>query len=105
MDLEPVSAMDGPNLAAQLNVPFTYCWSPALVPKPRDWTPHVDVCKFLFREAPNYAPPPDLAAFLAAGQPPVYIGFGSIVIDHPVKMSNLIIEAVQKCGVRAIISR
>ncbi|CZR62698.1 related to sterol glucosyltransferase [Phialocephala subalpina] len=105
MDLEPVSAMDGPNLAAQLKVPFTYCWSPALVPKPKDWAPHVDVCGFFFREAPNYTSPPDLAAFLAAGPPPVYIGFGSIVIDHPVKMSNLIIEVVQKCGARAIISR
>lgn len=27
------------------------------------------------------------------------------MIDDPIKMSNLIIEAVQKCGARAIISR
>lgn len=48
MDLEPVSAMDGPNLAAQLKVPFTYCWSPALVPKPKDWAPHVGMITLTF---------------------------------------------------------
>jgi hypothetical protein len=24
-----------------LKVPFTYCWSPALVPKPLDWGEHI----------------------------------------------------------------
>lgn len=41
LDLEPVAVFDGPNLAATLKVPFTYCWSPALVPKPLDWPEHI----------------------------------------------------------------
>lgn len=105
IDLEPVEMMDGPNLASTLQIPFTYCWSPALVPKPLDWPSHIDICGFFFRSAPNYTPPPDLDAFLRAGPPPVYIGFGSIVIDDPEKMSRILIDAVQKCGTRAIISR
>jgi UDP:flavonoid glycosyltransferase YjiC (YdhE family) len=64
-----------------------------------------DVCGFFFREPLNYTPPPDLDTFLRAGSPPVYIGFGSIVIDDPQAMSALILQAVQAVGVRAIISR
>lgn len=65
----------------------------------------VDVCGFFFRETPLYTPPADLAAFLNAGPPPVYIGFGSIVIEDPAAMTDLILEAVASCGVRALISR
>ncbi len=32
---------DGPLLAERLRIPFTYCWSPALVAKPVDWGPHI----------------------------------------------------------------
>ena len=41
IDLEPIPVTEGPNLAENLKVPFTYCWSPALVPKPADWAPHI----------------------------------------------------------------
>ncbi|KAJ7182660.1 putative sterol glucosyltransferase [Mycena crocata] len=105
IDLEPVPISEGPSLAETLKVPFTYCWSPALVPKPADWASHIDICGFFFRDPPIYTPPPDLDAFLRAGPPPVYIGFGSIIIDDPQGMSAILIEAVQATGVRAIISR
>ncbi|KAB8227669.1 uncharacterized protein BDW43DRAFT_293587 [Aspergillus alliaceus] len=105
IDLEPVPATEGPSLAETLKVPFTYCWSPALMPKPRDWPSHIDVCGFFFRETPSYTPPPELTAFLRDGPRPVYIGFGSIVIDDPEKFTATILEAVRNVGVRAIISR
>ncbi|KAH6614137.1 sterol glucosyltransferase [Boeremia exigua] len=105
LDLEPVPTMVGPGLAEALEVPFTYCWSPALVPKPADWPSHIDVCGFFFREPPPYEPPTAIVEFLKAGAPPIYIGFGSIVLEDPVKMTSLILEAVKLCGVRAIISK
>ncbi|KAJ7740943.1 sterol glucosyltransferase [Mycena maculata] len=105
IDLEPVPASEGPALAETLKVPFTYCWSPALVPKPADWASHIDICGFFFRDPPNYTPPPDLDAFLRAGPPPVYIGFGSIVIDNPQLMSSILLEAIETTRVRAFISR
>ncbi|KAH8879710.1 sterol glucosyltransferase [Thozetella sp. PMI_491] len=105
LDLEQIAFSDGPSLAEILRVPFTYCWSPALVPKPQDWGPHIDVCGFFFREPPEYTPPPDLDQFLRSGPPPVYIGFGSIVIDNPKALSAIILEAVRITGVRALISR
>lgn len=41
LNLEPLPAMVGANLANYLKVPFTYCWSPALIPKPFDWPSHI----------------------------------------------------------------
>ncbi|KAM0429705.1 hypothetical protein ACHAPT_006311 [Fusarium lateritium] len=105
IDLEPVPLSEGPLLAETLEIPFTYCWSPALVGKPADWPSYIDVCGFFFREPPNYTPPPDLADFLAQGPPPIYIGFGSIVIDDPERMTKILVEAVRRTGVRSIISR
>ena len=55
--------------------------------------------------ANQYTPDADLAAFLAAGPPPVYIGFGSIVVDDPNAMTELIFEAVRKTGQRALVSK
>ncbi|CAD0082687.1 unnamed protein product [Aureobasidium vineae] len=105
IELEPINFMDGPTLARMLKVPFTYCWSPALVPKPRDWPEYIDVCGFFFRGTPTYSPEPALMDFLDAGPAPVYIGFGSIVLDDPAKMLSIILEAVKASGVRAIISK
>ena len=80
--------------------------SPALIPKPKDWGAHISISGFYFLSlASNFTPEPDLAAFLEAGPPPVYIGFGSIVVDDPNAMTKLIFEAVQKTGQRAFVSK
>jgi UDP:flavonoid glycosyltransferase YjiC (YdhE family) len=64
-----------------------------------------DVCGFFFRDPPDFTPDPELDAFLKAGPPPIYIGFGSIVIDDPDKLTVMLVEAVLSTGQRAIISR
>ena len=104
--LEPVSIIWAPGMASRLRVPHTYCWSPALIPKPADWGNHIDISGFYFLNlASNYTPPADLAAFLADGPPPVYIGFGSIVVDDPNAMTKMIFEGVKKTGQRALVSK
>ncbi len=35
----------------------------------------------------------------------MYIGFGSIVVDDPDKFTKMIFEAVEKAGVRALVSK
>ncbi|KEQ80652.1 UDP-Glycosyltransferase/glycogen phosphorylase, partial [Aureobasidium pullulans EXF-150] len=105
MDLEPVPTTEGPFLAYTQNIPTTYCWSGALVPKPLDWGQHIDVCGFFFRDMPDYKPPRDLQDFLASGPTPIYVGFGSIVLEDPEKMSAIISEAVRSTGVRCILSK
>ncbi|KAJ5440103.1 UDP-glucose sterol transferase [Penicillium daleae] len=47
----------------------------------------------------NYQPPQELQDFLDAGELPIYIGFGSIVVNDPLKLTTIIFEA------RAIISK
>lgn len=50
-------------------------------------------------------PPPELESFLQAGPPPVYIGFGSIVVDDPDALTQKVFEAIRLTKVRAIISK
>jgi UDP:flavonoid glycosyltransferase YjiC (YdhE family) len=64
-----------------------------------------DVCGFFFRDPPDYKPPQSLDLFLRNGPEPIYIGFGSIVIDDPEQFTAIILEAVRLTGTRAIISR
>ena len=106
LGLEPVSIMWAPGMASRLRIPWTYCWSPALIPKPADWGSFIDISGFYFLNlASNYTPTPELADFLAAGPPPVYIGFGSIVVDDPNAMTKMIFEAVKMTGQRALVSK
>jgi sterol 3beta-glucosyltransferase len=89
-----------------MRVPYTYLWSQTLILKPSDWDDHIKITGFSFLPlASSYVPPPDLAEFLAKGPPPVYIGFGSIVVDDPNALTALIKEAVKLAGVRAIVSK
>lgn len=106
LGLEPISLVWAPGMLQRLKVPHTYCWSQALISKPKDWGQHISISGFYFLNlASNYTPEPDLQAFLDAGPPPVYIGFGSIVLDDPNGMTQLIFEAVQKTGQRALVSK
>ncbi|GAM35041.1 hypothetical protein TCE0_015r03036 [Talaromyces pinophilus] len=106
LGLDPVSLIWGPGMLHRLKVPHTYCWSPALIPKPKDWGPHVSVSGYYSLElASDYIPTSDLQAFLDAGPPPTYIGFGSIVLEDPNATMELIFEAVRKTGQRALLSK
>ncbi|EDN98665.1 hypothetical protein SS1G_13524 [Sclerotinia sclerotiorum 1980 UF-70] len=106
LGLEPVSTLWAPGQLYRLKVPYTYLWSPGLVPKPKDWGPEIDIAGFVFLDLANtFTPSDDLTKFLEDGEPPVYIGFGSIVVDDPDKFTEMIFEAVKKAGVRALVSK
>lgn len=106
LGLEPVSTLWAPGQLFRLKVPYTYLWSPGLIPKPPDWGPEIDIAGFVFLDlASSYKPPKELRKFLSGGKPPVYIGFGSIVVDDPDRFTSLIFEAVAKAGVRALVSK
>ncbi|KAL4783745.1 hypothetical protein BJX76DRAFT_348307 [Aspergillus varians] len=106
LGLEPLDAIRAPSLIHRLQIPFTYMWSPALLPKPDDWRSHIDVTGFNFlAAASDYEPPSDLLAFLESGPTPIYIGFGSIVVDDPDSLTDTILAAVQLTGRRALISQ
>lgn len=106
LGLEPVSSLWAPGALYRMHVPYTYMWSPSLVPKPSDWGPEIDISGFVFLDmAKTFKPPKDLEDFLNAGPPPIYIGFGSIVVDDPNKFTDMIFEATKIAGVRALVNK
>ena len=108
LGLEPLSTLWAPGLLARLKVPITYMWSPSLIPKPADWGPHVDISGFVFLgKADTFTPPDGLKVFLEKDpdNPPIYCGFGSIVVDDPDELTQIIFDAVEEAGVRALVSK
>ena len=55
--------------------------------------------------AASYNPADDLTTFLAVGPPPIYVGFGSIVVNDPYALSKLVFDAIRRTGQRALVSR
>ncbi|OCF77518.1 hypothetical protein I204_01506 [Kwoniella mangroviensis CBS 8886] len=105
--LEPLSMSSGPSVVDRLKVPWTYCWSEGLIEKPKDWKNHIviDISGFYFLEGDkDYQPDQELKQFLEAGKPPIYIGFGSVVVEDATAMTKTIFEAVKHSNVRALVS-
>ncbi len=86
-------------------VPRLYGYSAAVVPKPRDWDEHSHVTGYWFLDSSEgWRPDPALRAFLRAGPPPVYVGFGSIPNAEPQRMTTLVIEALALAGQRGLLA-
>ncbi len=49
--------------------------------------------------------PAKLESFLDAGEPPVYVGFGSMTDPHPWQTTECLLETIDALGVRAVISK
>ena len=80
-------------------------YSRHVIPPPADWPSNVHTTGYWFLPADElWSPPPDLAAFLAAGPPPVYLGFGSMPTSDPAHLTALLVRAAEQSGRRAIIS-
>ncbi|PLN75345.1 UDP-Glycosyltransferase/glycogen phosphorylase [Aspergillus taichungensis] len=106
LGLEQLDALRAPSILHRLRIPFTYFWSPSLLPKPGDWESHIDISGFNFLQGNNtFEPPQDLAHFLETGPPPIYVGFGSIVVDDPDALTRTVLDAVRITGQRALISQ
>ena len=96
-------------------VPYTYCWSPSLVPKPTDWAEHINVSGFFILKQDATAEkeqPDDLLKFLGLDgrkrdeklSPPIYIGFGSITGHDSARLLKVVLEALDQTGYRALLS-
>ncbi|KAF7596058.1 hypothetical protein BBP40_003839 [Aspergillus hancockii] len=75
-----------------------------------DWRETIDLERVPVTEGPNLVQTlkvPFTYCWSPAlnGPAPIYIGFGSIVIDNPPRLTSILEEAVRAAGVRAIISR
>ena len=86
--------------------PVLHGFSPHVLPKPHDWPPWVHVTGYWFLDRPpGWEPPARVLDFLAAGPPPVYVGFGSMIPRDPARTIDAVIAALRQAGVRAILAR
>jgi sterol 3beta-glucosyltransferase len=95
--------------AARLGTPALLAYSAAVFPRPGDW--HQDSVLTGYWRLPPQArqrlgesePSPELADWLSAGEPPVFMGFGSMPILDPAPLVEATIEAARRTGVRVLI--
>ncbi|MDJ0757170.1 MAG: glycosyltransferase [Ardenticatenaceae bacterium] len=85
-------------------MPALFAYSRHVVPKPVDWPANTSVTGYWFLESAGvWHPPADLQEFLAAGDPPIYIGFGSMNTRDPQKTAELVLKALEISGRRGIL--
>ena len=96
-----------------LGIPHVLAWSEHVLPLPLDWQPRSlwhAVGYWFLDEAPHdeaeaaFEPSAELAAFLAAGEPPVFVGFGSMVSGENDKVLASVLEATRATGQRCVLS-
>ena len=86
-------------------VPFLYACSHYVLPKPQNWREKDYVTGYwLLDSATDWKPSEDLAKFLQAGSPPIYIGFGSMSNREPEKITNIVLAALERTNQRGILA-
>jgi sterol 3beta-glucosyltransferase len=84
--------------------PAFHGFSPAVVPRPPDWRPGLEVTGYWWPALPvGWRAPAELESFLAAGAPPVFVGFGSMAAADAGRLSDLLGAAGRRAGVRLVI--
>lgn len=73
-------------------------------PPKLDWPRHYHMTGYFFLDE-KWEPDASLASFLARGEKPVVISFGSMTHDDPDRITRLILEATQKAKCRTIIQQ
>lgn len=84
--------------------PMLSAYSPSIISRPPDWPDHFHVTGYFYLEAnTDWQPSDELNAFLEAGDPPVYFGFGSMAGRNPERLAKLILAALAKSGQRGVL--
>ena len=83
--------------------PVSYAYSPAVLPRPADWPEWIAPTGWWFLDEPEYAPNDALASFLASGDAPVTIGFGSMTPQDGDWLTRVILDACDQAECRAVL--
>jgi sterol 3beta-glucosyltransferase len=103
-DLPPLASWPF-GAGAERPAPILYAFSPHVVPRPCDWPETSVITGYWFLDEPSsFRPSPGLEGFLAAGEPPVYVSFGSMQIGGGQDRLRLCLEALEILGLRGVIS-
>lgn len=103
LGLPPLSLRDTQKRMRREAWPIHCGFSPAVLPRPADWRPGVEVVGYWWPDHPGgWEPGPELAAFLDDGPPPVFVGFGSLGTEGE-RLGELVPAALRQAGVRGVI--
>jgi sterol 3beta-glucosyltransferase len=80
-----------------------FAYSPNILPRPSDWGEHIRVTGYFFLAEESYQPPDRLSEFLADGDPPVCISFGSMVNRKAKYIDQIVRSAIMQTSNRGII--
>ncbi|MFE2270127.1 glycosyltransferase [Streptomyces lavendulae] len=104
LDLPPLTAARMRRRRARARWPVLHGFSTALLPRPRDWAhglavtgpwwPYVGADRRL---------PAELEDFLAAGPPPVLVGFGSMAAGEGERLGEIAVRALRRAGLRGVL--
>ena len=84
--------------------PAYHGYSPAVLPRPADWRPGLEVTGYWWPPRPaGWRPPEDLESFIGQGPPPVFVGFGSMTPASAQRAGQVAAEAGRRAGVRLVI--
>lgn len=87
------------------SMPLLGAYSPTVIPYPRDWSEDMHITGYWFQDhASNWRPSVELESFLKEGEPPVYVGFGSMAGRDPERFAGIVLEAVAKSGQRGVLA-
>lgn len=81
-----------------------YAYSPHVIPRPSDWGDNVCVSGYWFLDEPDFVPPDYLERFIAEGEPPVYVGFGSMPSLDAEATAIAFVNALTDRGARGLIA-
>jgi UDP:flavonoid glycosyltransferase YjiC (YdhE family) len=102
LGLPPV-AVDDYAAFGSADTPAIYGYSSLLVPDQPAWTPNQRVTGFWFLDGTAWRPDAGLQEFLAAGEKPVVVGFGSMGECQAGVMAEVVVEALRLTGRRGIL--
>jgi len=103
LGLPPLQEVYAHNLAACEQV--LLAWDREICPVPTDVPCAVHQTGAWILHSHQDILPEALEQFLQAGPAPVYLGFGSMTDSNPEQTTQLVIDAVQRVGCRAVVSR
>lgn len=87
-----------------ISTPLLGAYSPTVIPHPLDWSDQVHITGYWFQnDLPEWHFSDELQSFLEKGEPPVYVGFGSMGGPNPEDLAAIILEALSKSGQRGVL--
>lgn len=107
LDLPPWPAAGPYRQAVRERHPVLMGYSRHVLPPPPDWDPEMIQVTGYWQLPPDqtWQPSRELCHFLAAGPPPIYIGFGSVGSRDAAAMTRAALDALAETGQRGILLR